>query len=84
MYLAHGERTDGNDQLLQAYTDRPWKKLHRVLLRLRAMLLPILTSVESPWDYKMNTISPVKRARVKGNPGGREDVKGNCGRSRLA
>ncbi|HKI35737.1 MAG TPA: hypothetical protein VKA46_28030 [Gemmataceae bacterium] len=65
MYLAHGERTDGNDQLLQACTDRPWKKLHRVLLRLRAMLLPMLTSVESPWAYTMNTISPVKRARVK-------------------
>ena len=25
---------------------------------------PILTSEDNPWDYKMNTISPVKRARV--------------------
>jgi integrase len=64
MYLAHGERMDGGDSQLSAYTDRPWRKLHGALMRLRRSLLPVLTSVERPWAYTMNTISPVRRARV--------------------
>ncbi len=65
MYLLHGEKSDGNDQLLHAYTDRPWRKLHKALLRLRTKLLPVLAAEANPWEYKMNTISPVKRAKVK-------------------
>jgi hypothetical protein len=64
MYLAHGERSDGNDGLLHAYTDRPWKKLHGALLRLRRVLLPVVTSVERPWEYKVDRITPVIREKV--------------------
>jgi hypothetical protein len=65
MFLAHGERMDGNDSQLSAYTDRPWRKLHKALFLLRRKLLPVITSVQDPWVYQMNTISPMKRARVK-------------------
>ena len=76
MSLAHGEKMDGGDSPgLGACTDRPWRKLHRAVLRLRKTLLPILTSEDNPWDYKMNTISPVKRARVLELRRGREDMK---------
>jgi len=64
MYLSHGEESDHADQLLADYADRPWKKLHKALLKLRRVLLPVLTSVEAPWEYKMNTISPKVRKRV--------------------
>lgn len=64
MMTTHTERMDGGDDQLAAYTDRPWKKLHRALLRLRKKLLPVLSSVPEPWVYKMNTISPVTRLKV--------------------
>jgi hypothetical protein len=63
MFLAHGERQDGNDSQLADYTGRPWRKLHKALLLLRKKLLPVF-AVEDPWTYKMNTISPVQRDRV--------------------
>ena len=65
MYLSHGEKSDGNDQLLHAYTDRPWKKLHRVLMRMRARLLPIFTSVENPWEFTVARVTPAMRRKVK-------------------
>jgi hypothetical protein len=30
MYLAHGERSDHQDQLLSVYTSRPWRKVCQV------------------------------------------------------
>jgi integrase len=65
MYLAHGEKADSADQLLPAYTVRSWKKLHKVLLRLRVMVLPMLSSVEKPWEYHVARISPSTVTRVK-------------------
>lgn len=65
MFLAHGERMDSNDSQLAAYTDRPWRKLHKALFMLRRKLLPVFASVENPWVCTMNSISPAKRARVK-------------------
>lgn len=57
MYLAHGEKNDGGDTMLSAYADRPWKKLHRALLKLRKKLLPVFRSVPDPWEYKRLTVS---------------------------
>lgn len=65
MYLAHGEKRDGDDQLLHAYTDRPWKKLHKVLLRVRKKLLPVIQSVEHPWEVENTRVSPAKREKIK-------------------
>jgi hypothetical protein len=45
MYLAHGETADSRDSLLPVYTSRPWKKLHRALLKLRKKLLPVVGRV---------------------------------------
>jgi integrase len=52
MYLAHGERADDKDQLLSVYTERPWRKVHRALSRLRTKM-PFLTSVAEPWKATM-------------------------------
>jgi hypothetical protein len=65
MYLAHGEASDSCDPLLPAYAARPWTKLHRALLRLRAGLLPVLTSVRKPWEPPATRVSPRTVARVK-------------------
>jgi integrase len=65
MYLSHGEQADSADTLLPVYTSRPWRKLHKVLFRLRKKLLPVLTSVEEPWDEKRPRTSPVVIARAK-------------------
>jgi hypothetical protein len=65
MYLAHGEASDSRDSLLPAYAVRPWKKLHRALLKLRKKLLPVLTGVEKPWEGRGTRISPAKVAEVK-------------------
>jgi hypothetical protein len=59
MDLAHGERMDGGDSQLAACTDRPWRKLHRALMRLRRKLLPVLTRVERPWA-KLKRLFPVR------------------------
>jgi integrase len=64
MYLAHGEKADSGDRLLPVYTERPWKKLHRALLRLRKKLLPILTSVAKPWEPTVMRIPLQKVAKV--------------------
>jgi integrase len=65
MYLAHGEHADSADSLLPVYASRPWKKLHKALLRLRKKLLPILTSVADPWTYKTVRTSPLLVEKVK-------------------
>jgi integrase len=64
MYLAHGERADDKDQLLAVYTSRPWRKVHRALGKLRAKLLPILTSVADPWKEVNHRMSPRLRKEV--------------------
>jgi hypothetical protein len=50
---------------LPVYTSRPWKKLHRALLKLRKKLLPVFTSVEQPWEGRGTRISPATVAKVK-------------------
>jgi hypothetical protein len=65
MYLAHGEASDSRDALLPVYAARPWKKLHRALLKLRKKLLPVFTSVENPWEGRGTRISPATVAKVK-------------------
>src|SRR5262249_46757855 len=40
MYLAHCEGSDSRDSLLAVYASRPWKKLHKALLKLRRRLQP--------------------------------------------
>jgi hypothetical protein len=64
MYLAHGERADDRDQLLPVYTSRPWRKVHRALRKLRARLLPVLTSVAEPWKEMNYRMSPRLRREV--------------------
>ena len=49
MYFSHGESSDHQDSLLPVYTSRPWRKLHKALMKLRRKLLPVLTSVEQPF-----------------------------------
>ena len=64
MYLAHGEKADSADQLLPAYTTRPWKKLHKVLLRLRKVLLPVFQAVKEPWVEQSYRITPAKKEKI--------------------
>lgn len=64
MYLSHGEKADSADSLLPVYTSRPWRKLHKVLLKLRKKLLPIFTSVEQPWEFERVRTSPLTVAKV--------------------
>jgi integrase len=64
MYLAHGDSSDNADQLLGVYAARPWRKLHKALLRLRKKLLPVFEGVAEPWEYKMNSVSPKVREKV--------------------
>jgi hypothetical protein len=65
MYLSHGEKADSHDQLLPAYTSRPWKKLHKALLLLRKKLLPVFTSVKNTWESSVVRISPLTVAKIK-------------------
>jgi hypothetical protein len=64
MYLAHGPASDSRDALLPVYTDRPWRKLHKALLKLRRRLLPVLESVADPWQPTINRVSPPTVAKV--------------------
>jgi hypothetical protein len=71
MYLAHSETADSRDTLLSVYTSRPWKKLHRALLRLRQKLQPVFASVEKPWEGRgtriaLGTVAKVKELRAAG------------------
>lgn len=65
MYLAHGEKSDSADQLLPVYTDRPWRNLHKVLLKMRRRLLFVFESVNDPWDEKHHRVSPLKMERIR-------------------
>lgn len=64
MYLSHGEKADSSDQLLPAYTERPWKKLHRALQILREQLLPVFQSVENPWESTTLRVTPKTVERI--------------------
>jgi DNA-directed RNA polymerase specialized sigma24 family protein len=64
MFLAHGERADSDDKLLSDYTDRQWALLHRVVLRMRKKLLPILQSETDPFMKVSHKITPKKREEV--------------------
>jgi hypothetical protein len=71
MYLAHSETADSRDTLLSVYTSRPWKKLHRALLRLRKKLRPVFASVDKPWEGRgtriaLGTVAKVKELRAAG------------------
>jgi len=71
MYLAHGEASDHKDKLLSAYTTRPWKKLHKALMRLRKKLLPMITSVDYPWKHipvrtSLKIVEKVRELKAKG------------------
>lgn len=64
MFLSHGEKSDSKDTLLSVYTTRPWKKLHRAILKLRRKLLPMLTSVSDPWEFVTFRTTPGTTAKV--------------------
>lgn len=71
MYHSRSGTSDSPDSLLPVYPTRPWKKLHRALLKLRKKLLPVFTSVEKPWEGRGTYISPatitkIKQLRAKG------------------
>jgi hypothetical protein len=65
MYLAHDERADSKDQLLPRYTERPWRKLHRALLRMHHRLLPVFQSVKEPWSGGAHRVSPLTLDKIK-------------------
>jgi hypothetical protein len=65
MYHSRSGTADSADSLLPVYTTRPWRKLHRALLKLRKKLLPVFSSVEKPWEGRGTTISPMTIAKIK-------------------
>jgi hypothetical protein len=64
MYLSHGEESDSPDTLLPVYAGRPWKRLHKTLLRLRRKLQPVFESVENPWEQRRTRVAPATLARI--------------------
>jgi hypothetical protein len=65
MYHSRSGTADSADSLLPVYTSRPWKRLHRALLKLRKKLQPMFAAVERPWEGRGTTISPGTIAKIK-------------------